>query len=80
MSSAEKEIVEPRREFEPLQIMGLFWIVFGVIVLVATFFVKETPQVPLVRGTTTNIIAGLLLLGAGGLSLFKGRARKRKKR
>lgn len=80
MSSAQKEIREPRREFEPLKIMGIFWIVFGVIVLVATFFVRETPQVPLIRGTATNIIAGLLLLGAGGFSILKGRARRRKKK
>lgn len=79
MSSAQKEISEPRREFEPLKIMGIFWIVFGVIVLVATFFVRETPQVPLIRGTATNIIAGLLLLGAGVFSILKGRARRRKK-
>lgn len=68
------------KEFEPLEIMGLFWFFFGVIVLMATFFVKGTENVPLLRGVVTNIIAALLLLTAGILSFLKGRANKRKRR
>ena len=66
-----------KKAFEPLSIMGIFWSAFGVIVLIATFFVRGTPQVPLSRGIITNIIAGVLLLGAGVFSFLKGRANRR---
>ncbi|MFQ5868201.1 MAG: hypothetical protein ACE5IT_09470 [bacterium] len=72
-------MTERKKEFEPLEIMGIFWLVFGIVVLVATFFVKSTPQVPLIRGVVTNIIAGLLLLGAGVFSIVKGKINKRRK-
>jgi len=38
---------EPKQEFEPLQILGVFWSIFGFIVLIATFFVtgKEPPPI-----------------------------------
>jgi len=77
---SNRQTTEPKKKFEPLKIMGVFWLVFGVIVLVSTFFVKGTPQVPLIRGVVTNIIAGLLLLGAGILSILKGRANKRREK
>jgi hypothetical protein len=70
---------EPKKTFEPLEIMGVFWIFFGGIVLLATLFVKGTENVPLVRGVVTNIIAGLLLLAAGVFSFLKGRSNKRRK-
>jgi len=70
--------LEPAKKFEPLEIMGIFWLVFGIVVLVSTFFVKATPQVPLVRGIVTNMIAGLLLLGAGIFSIVKAKVNKRK--
>jgi hypothetical protein len=47
--------------------------------LVATFFVRETPMVPVLRGVVTNLIAGVLLLGVGVASLVKGRANLRKR-
>ena len=68
-----------KKAFEPLEIMGIFWLIFGIIVLVGTFFVNATEQVPLMRGMVTNIIAGTLLLGAGIFSILKGRMNKRKK-
>ena len=74
-----KQQPESKKEFEPLEIMSIFWLFFGIIVLLATFFVKATPEVPLIRGAVTNIIAGLLLLSAGILSIMKGRANKRRK-
>ncbi len=77
---SNKQTVEPRKKFEPLEIMGVFWLVFGVIVLTSTFFVKATPQVPLIRGVVTNIIAGLLLLAAGVFSILKGRSNKRREK
>jgi predicted metal-binding membrane protein len=67
------------KTFEPLEIMGVFWIFFGVIVLLATLFVKGTENVPLIRGVVTNVIAGLLLLAAGIFSFLKGRSNKRRK-
>jgi len=78
--AVNKQTTEPKKEFEPLEIMGIFWLAFGIVVLTATFFVKATPQVPLIRGIVTNIIAGLLLLGAGIFSIAKGRVNRRRKK
>ncbi len=71
---------EQKKDFEPLEIMGLFWLFFGIVVLLATFFVKGTENVPEIRGIVTNILAAILLLAAGVFSLLKGRANKRRKR
>ena len=71
--------MEDKKTFEPLVVLGVFWSAFGLVVLAATFFVRETPQVPLSRGIVTNLIAGALLLGAGIISILKGRANRRKK-
>ena len=68
-----------KKTFEPLLIVGIFWSIFGVVVLVATAFVIGTPQVPLMRGVVTNLIAGSLLLGVGVISVLKGRANQRRK-
>jgi len=70
---------DAKKTFEPLTIVGVFWTVFGVIVLGATFFVRSTDQVPLVRGVVTNLIAGTLLLGIGVISILRGRANQRRK-
>jgi hypothetical protein len=70
---------ETKKAFEPLEIMGVFWIFFGVVVLLGTFFVKGTENVPIIRGIVTNFIAGLLLLAAGIFSFLRGRANKRRK-
>jgi uncharacterized membrane protein len=69
-----------KKKFEPLIIVGVFWTVFGIVVLFATLFVRETDQVPLLRGVVTNIIAGSLLLGVGIISVLKGRANQQRKR
>ena len=79
MSSNDKQS-GAKQTFEPLEIMGWFWLFFGIMVLLATFFVKATENVPLVRGIVTNIIAGALLLSAGVFSVLKGRALKRRRR
>jgi hypothetical protein len=75
----KKQEVETTKTFEPLEIMGVFWLAFGIIVLIGTFFVRANPLVPLLHGVVTNIIAGGLLLGAGISCILKGRANKRKK-
>ena len=71
---------EQKQTFEPLEIMGFFWLFFGAVVLLATFFVKGTENVPLLRGIVTNIIAAGLLLAAGIFSILRGRANKRRKK
>jgi len=71
--------MDEKKTFEPFMILGVFWSLFGLIVLVATFFVRETPMVPLLRGVVTNLIAGALLLGVGVAALVKGRANLRKR-
>ncbi len=68
-----------KKTFEPLQILGVFWILFGIVVLCATFFVQETPQVPAIRGIVTNLIAGGLLLAVGLGSYLKGKSNQRRK-
>jgi hypothetical protein len=78
MSSKEKSL-ESKQVFEPLEIMGIFWIFFGVVVLLATFFVKGTENVPLLRGIVTNIIAAVLLLTAGVFSILKGKANRHRR-
>jgi len=71
---------DSKQTFEPLEIMGVFWLFFGLVVLFATFFVKGTENVPLMRGIVTNIIAAALLLAAGIFSILKGRANKRRRK
>ena len=73
----DRQNTEPAQEFEPLQMMGIFWLVFGIIVLASSFFIEATPRVPLVRGVVTNVIAGLLLLGAGVFCIVKARIKKK---
>jgi predicted metal-binding membrane protein len=79
MSSNDKQLGS-KEIFEPLEIMGVFWLFFGLVVLLATFFVKGTENVPLMRGIVTNIIAAALLLAAGIFSILKGRANKRRRK
>jgi hypothetical protein len=78
MSSGDKQS-ESKQVFEPLEIMGVFWFFFGIVVLLGTFFIKSTDNVPLVRGIVTNIIASSLLLAAGIFSILKGRSNKRRR-
>ena len=67
---------ENTKSFEPLTLMGIFWSVFGVIILFATFFISETPLVPHSRAIFTNLIAGLVLLGVGVFSVVRGRGKQ----
>jgi uncharacterized membrane protein YczE len=78
--NSDRQNTEPAQKFEPLQMMGIFWLVFGIIVLASSFFMEATPQVPLVRGVVTNIIAGLLLLGAGVFCIVKARIKKKREK
>ncbi|MGD2152469.1 MAG: hypothetical protein PVG79_04325 [Gemmatimonadales bacterium] len=71
--------MEQKKTLEPFTVLGVFWSLFGLVVLVATFFVRGKPEVPAVRGIVTNLIAGSLLFGIGVACLLKGRADRRKK-
>ena len=62
--------------FEPLEIIGYFWTFFGVVVALATFFVRANQYVPHMRAVVTNLISAGLLLLAGGLCIYYGRKRK----
>ena len=77
VSAAQHDDV--KKTFEPLVIVGIFWSVFGMVVLFATLFVRGTEQIPLMRGVVTNLVAGSLLLGVGVISILKGRANRRRK-
>lgn len=68
----------PREPFQPLEVMGIFWLGFGLIVLLATVFVEENEYVPLARGIFANLAAAAILLGVGGFSFWKGRQARRK--
>lgn len=73
---SDQEPKEDGRSFEPLEIVGIFWLLFGLLIVAATFFVEATPRVPLVRGVVTNLVAGALMVGIGWLSIVRGRARR----
>ena len=73
-TSEEKKVV-----FEPLNVMGIFWLVFGVIVLFASFFIKESKLVPLLPSMVTNILAGSTLSCAGILCLLKAKKKRKLK-
>lgn len=77
MSSSTKS-QRSTKAFEPLEVMGYFWFVLGVVVLVGSFFIKETEHVPQIRGVVTNVVAGSILFVIGLFSILRGRANKRK--
>lgn len=71
-TSEQEEMV-----FDPLKIMGIFWLIFGIIVLFATFFIKATERVPIVPSVVTNVVAGSVLSLAGIVCLWKARLNKK---
>ena len=66
------------KSFQPLQVMGYFWLILGIVVLIGTFFIQETPHVPQIRGVVTNIIAGSILFIIGLISILRGRSAVKK--
>ena len=54
----------------PLEVMGLFWIALGVIMVVAVY------APPTTFGKLTNLAAGVILLAIGLIALLKGRAKR----
>ena len=61
------------KEFQPLNVMGVFWLFFGVLVLFSTFFIKGTSYIPLSIAIITNILVGLILFTIGFISLYKAK-------
>lgn len=61
---------EKQEQFEPLQAIGLFWIMFGILILIAIFFTETG------IGKLTNSICGGILLLVGLFCYFRGRANK----
>ncbi|MCK4872903.1 MAG: hypothetical protein KAS72_09280 [Phycisphaerales bacterium] len=54
----------------PLEVMGLFWIALGIIMVVAVY------APPTMFGKLTNLAAGVILLAIGLIALLKGRAKR----
>ena len=71
--------MEKKGSFDVLRLMGMFWMFFGGIVLVATFFVKGNEYVPAIRGQMANLIGGALLFIVGLLVFLKGVSVEKKK-
>ncbi|MBA7623811.1 hypothetical protein ES703_31210 [subsurface metagenome] len=69
---AEKKI-HKKQEFEPLQAIGIFWIVFGVLVLIGIFYSQSG------IGKIANGICGGILLVVGLFSFFKGVINKKRR-
>jgi len=61
------------KEFQPLNIIGIFWLFFGTLVLFSTFFIKGTSYIPLSVAIITNILVGLTLFVIGFISLYRAR-------
>jgi hypothetical protein len=64
------------KDFQPLNIIGVFWLFFGVLVLFSTFFIKETSYIPLDIAILTNVLVGLTLFTLGFISLYRARKKK----
>lgn len=73
----EEQKDSSNREFNPLAIMGLFWLVMGLFVWVAVFFVEASEYVSKTRGIMTNIAAGSILTLIGLLCIYRGRHKKK---
>ncbi len=71
----KKTSAAPKPAFNPFLLIGTFWTVFGVLVLISIFFVSGTSYVPHTRAVGANLVAALVLIGIGVTMLRKGRRR-----
>ena len=62
-----EEYTENLKNAKINNVLGLFVLFFGVIILVATFFTDTT------IGKQTNLVAGLILCGIGGGMILRAR-------
>ncbi len=76
METTEKNLKDDKG-FDPLQMIGFFWLFFGIVIMLATFFIKATPRVPLSHGIITNVTAAALLIVTGGLCILKAKRHAR---
>lgn len=54
----------------PLEVMGLFWIALGIIMVIAVY------APPTTFGKLTNLAAGAILLAIGLIALLRGRRKR----
>jgi len=71
---------EKKRSFEVLRLMGIFWMVFGAAVLVATFFVQENQYIDKYKGQIANLVGGALIFLIGLGVYVKGHFDAKKKK
>jgi hypothetical protein len=76
METADKDSRNDKG-FDPLQMIGFFWLFFGIVIMLATFFITATPRVPLSHGIITNVAAAALLIVTGGLCILKAKRKVR---
>jgi uncharacterized membrane protein YczE len=67
----DKKPQETKKQLEILEIIGIFWIFLGIMVLIAVYFPSTW------IGKITDLIAGLILLGIGIFAFLKGRSRRK---
>ena len=53
------------KNIQPLEVMGYFWFLLGVVVLIGTPFIKGSETLPQIRGVVTNLVAAAILLIIG---------------
>ena len=58
-----------KKMLSPLQIMGIFWITFGLVVMITAY------APPTLIGKITDLIAGGVLLIIGIISVLKGKVK-----
>jgi uncharacterized membrane protein HdeD (DUF308 family) len=61
---------EQKSVANPLQVMGIFWVVFGLIVAISAYAPEET------LGKLVNLLSGFILIIVGVFALMKGRRKK----
>jgi hypothetical protein len=55
-----------KRGLNPLEVMGIFWMAFGVVVMIAVY------APPTWMGKLVNLLSGLTLFVIGIIAFFKG--------
>jgi heme/copper-type cytochrome/quinol oxidase subunit 2 len=72
----EEQTDSSHKELRPLGILGIFWLVMGLLVYIAALFVKANEYVSRTQGITTNLAAGSILTLIGIFCLYRGRKKK----
>ncbi len=72
METADEDL-KSNKGFNPLQMIGFFWLFFGGVTLAATFFIEATPRVPLSHGIVINVAAATVLIITGGLCVWRAK-------